>query len=116
MTILQSGNVGIATSTPNSTFSANGSFSTRYRATSTVGTLLATDQVVEITTGTFAVTLPTAVGIAGRRYDIKNSGTGVTTLNTTSSQTIDGNASGVLTLNQYDSLTIISNGANWLLF
>ena len=60
-----------------------------------------------------SVTLPTAVGISGMRYDIKRSGTGTVTVNTTSSQTIDGLSSIVIS-SQYASLTVVSNGSNWI--
>jgi hypothetical protein len=80
-------------------------------------TLTITDYTVDCTSGTFTLTLPTAVGTSGygQVYNLKNSGTGVITIATTSSQTIDGNASGTLTLNQYDSLTVQSNNANWII-
>ena len=86
-----------------------------YLSITGVITLDATHGIVNATANTFAITLPTAVGIAGRRYVIKNSGTGVITLNTTSAQTIDGSASGVLTLAQYAKYTVVSNGANWII-
>lgn len=85
-----------------------------YRGISALYTLDGSDELVNCTTGTFAVTLPTAVGFTGQ-YIIKNSGTGVITLNTTSSQTIDGVASGLQTLNQYDAITLRSDGANWII-
>jgi hypothetical protein len=78
-------------------------------------TLGSFDGTVDCTANSFTVTLPTAVGAKGRVYNIKNSGNGVITIATTSSQTIDGNASGVLKLVQYDNLTVQSNGANWLI-
>jgi len=81
----------------------------------TTYTFTATDYCVDVTSGSSAVTLPTAVSIAGRVYILKNSGTGTVPINTTSSQTIDGVASGVLTLIQLDSLTVMSNGANWII-
>jgi hypothetical protein len=59
--------------------------------------------------------LPSAVGLTGIVYNVKNSGTGTITIATTSSQTIDANASGALTLIQYENLTIQSNGANWII-
>jgi len=86
-----------------------------YTSKTAAYTLTAYDSTVNCTTNTFAVTLPTAVTNTGKTYVIKNSGTGVITINTTSSQTIDGNASGALTLNQYESLTVQSNGANWII-
>jgi hypothetical protein len=75
----------------------------------------ATDYCINCTTGTYSVTLPTASGIAGQEFVIKNSGTGVITIATTYSQTIDANASGSLTLNQYDSISVMSDGANWII-
>ena len=91
------------------------SFTTQYTAISGATTLGTSHHTVNCTSGTFVVTLPTAVSIAGREYVIKNSGAGVITLNTTSSQTIDGNASGVLTLIALASYTVKSDGANWII-
>jgi hypothetical protein len=79
-------------------------------------TLTTTDYLVNCTSGTFTLTLPTAVGVAGQVYQLKNSGAGVITLNTTSSQTIDGNASGTLTATTGQSYSVMSNGTNWLIF
>lgn len=72
-----------------------------------------TDHIINATSGTFTVTLPTAVSDTGREFVLKNSGTGVLTIATTSSQTIDGSTT--RTLNQYDSLTVVSDGANWII-
>jgi hypothetical protein len=71
------------------------------------------DYQIECTANSFTVTLPTAVGVTGKVYSIKNSGTGVITLATTSSQTIDGSLTQTLT--QYDNLVVFSNGANWII-
>lgn len=92
-----------------------GATSMAYVAKTSGYTLTASDGTVECTSGTFTLTLPTAVGCTGRIYNMKNSGSGVITLNTTSSQTIDGNASGTLTLNQYENLIVQSNNANWII-
>lgn len=78
-------------------------------------TLTAYDGTVECTANSFTLTLPTAVGAIGRVYNLKNSGNGIITIATTSSQTIDGNASGVLKLSQYDNLTVQSTGAAWII-
>ena len=86
-----------------------------YRAVTGTDTVLAGDYTVDATSGTFTLTLLTAVGRQGKIYNLKNSGTGVITLATTSSQTIDGNASGTLTLTQYENLQVQSNGANWII-
>jgi len=76
--------------------------------------IAATDYTIDCTSGTFTVTLETAT-TAGQIHNIKNSGTGIITVATTSSQTIDGGASGSITLAQYDNLTVQSNGANWII-
>lgn len=75
--------------------------------------ILTTDLAVNATSGTFTATLPTAVGLTGRVFQIKNSGTGTVTVATTSSQTIDGAAT--VDLAQYENLTVQSNNANWII-
>jgi len=67
------------------------------------------------TTGNITITLPTAVGIAGREFCIKKIDSDATTLTlaTTSSQTIDGSAPGTYTT-QWTVINIISDGANWI--
>jgi hypothetical protein len=57
------------------------------------------------------VTLPTAVGAAGRVYVVKSIGNGVVTVATTGGQTIDGNSS--VGLGLYQSIAVQSDGANW---
>lgn len=84
-----------------------------YVAVSTTYTILATDYQIECTTGTFNVTLPTAVGIAGQTYSIKNTGTGTITIDTTSSQTIDGNLT--QTIAQWENIVVMSNGTGWII-
>jgi len=69
------------------------------------------DYLVNATSGTFTITLPTSVGISGKQYIIKNSGNGVITINTTSSQTIDGDLT--ISLTQNDTVEVISDGSNW---
>jgi hypothetical protein len=60
---------------------------------------------------TITITLPTAISNTNS-YVIKNVGTGTITINTTSSQTIDGSLTALIKL-QYLSLTLISDDANW---
>jgi hypothetical protein len=105
--------LGIGTTTPNSTLQVLGSLSTSTRLFSTSTTATATDQVL-LFTGSSAttLTLPTAVGITGRAYLVKNTSTGVLTIATTSSQTIDAAASWTLD-QQNQSVQLISNGTNW---
>jgi hypothetical protein len=78
-------------------------------------TLTTLDYLVNATSGTFDLTLPTAVGVTGQVYVLKNSGTGIITIKTTSSELIDGVASGVLTLVQYDSLKVMSTNSGWII-
>lgn len=84
-----------------------------YREVTSTATISSVDYQIECTSGTFNVTLPTAVGETGRVYSIKNSGTGTITVDTTSSQTIDGSLT--QTLAQYDNIQVMSNGANWII-
>jgi len=109
--------VGIGTTSPNSTLDVRGSISTNYRTFTTSSTAAITDNVLVFTGSSAAtLTLPSAASISGRTYLIKNASlTGpipVLTIATTSSQTIDGLTS--WTLNAlYQTITVVSNGSNW---
>lgn len=83
---------------------------------STTYSILPSDYMVkgDTTSAAFTVTLPTAVGVSGKAYIIKNVGTKVLSLATTSAQTIDGATTYGLRL-QYTSVTIVSDGSNWLI-
>ena len=85
----------------------------RYVAKTSAYTLTAADEVVDCTSGTFTVTLPSAAGVAGRMFTVKNSGTGVITIGRTSSQTIDGVNANVV-LGGKGSFTVLSTGAAWI--
>lgn len=74
---------------------------------------MTTDCVINCTANTFTVTLPTAVGIEGQYFIIKNSGTGVITIDGDGSETIDGAGNKTLSV-QYESMTVVSDGANWI--
>ena len=90
---------------------------TNYKSVSSAYTIDVLDSFVSASGGTsFGVTLPTAVGITGKTFIIKNSmNAGVLlTVNTTGSQTIDGSLSVVLS--RYSSLHVISNGSGWEIF
>lgn len=76
----------------------------------TMGSTAAVDYVY-LVSGTTTITLPTAVSNSNL-YTIKNVGTGVVTVNTTSSQTIDGSLTITMPL-QYTSVDIESDTANW---
>lgn len=97
------------------TFIFSDSIATPYVEKSALYTLTTNDFTVNCVSGTFSLTLPTAVGCTGRIYNMKNVGTGIITIATTSSQTIDGTATGILTLIQWDNLMVQSDGANWII-
>jgi len=69
----------------------------------------------DATSGAFTLTLPTAVGISGRRIIFKkiDSSVNAVTLDGNGSETIDGDLTTGLNF-QNQSSTIISNGANWI--
>lgn len=115
LSVLVNAQVGVGTTSPNSTLDVRGSMSNSLRAFTAATSASITDYHL-IFTGTSAatLTLPDASSITGRAYVIKNasSNASVLTIATTSSQTIDGLTSWSLSQTN-KSLTIISNGANW---
>jgi len=88
-----------------------GSFA--YAAKTATYTITVNDYQIECTANSFTVTLPTASGISGQVFSIKNSGTGTITVATTSSQTIDGSLT--QTLAQRDNIVVMSNGTGWII-
>jgi hypothetical protein len=84
-----------------------------YQTKSAIYTALDTDGTIECTANTFTVTLYTAVGNLDRQIIIKNTGTGIITIDGNAAETIDG----VLTqvLGRYVSMTLRSNGTNWVI-
>jgi hypothetical protein len=92
------------------TITASGKSINTVSINTNAGSASSTDYVY-LASGTINITLPTAVGNQNL-YTIKNVGTGVITVDTTSSQTIDGSLTAPIRV-QYLSLTIISDGANW---
>ena len=106
---------GIGTTSPNSTLDVRGSLSTAV-TTFTGNTTAGSSDNMLVFTGTSAatLTLPTAVGITGRIYWIKNASSNSSTLTiaTTSSQSIDGLSSWTLA-QAYKALRLVSNGTNW---
>ncbi len=69
------------------------------------------DDGIILCTGTFTVTLPTAVGISGKIYHVKNVSTGLITLEGDSTETIDGDLNQPVA--QYENLMVASDGTNW---
>ena len=84
-----------------------------YVAVTATYAILPADCVVDCTSGTFTATLPTAVGVTGKEFMVKNSGAGTITVATTGGQTIDGAAT--TTSGAGVSRTFVSTGANWIL-
>lgn len=89
------------------------SLSLNYVAKTSTYNIATNDYTIDCTSGTFTVTLPTAVGVVGKIYNIKNSGAGTITIATTSSQTIDGVTTKTISV-QYTNIQVQSNGANWI--
>jgi hypothetical protein len=84
-----------------------------YRAITSARTLDNTDYSIEATSGTFNVTIPTAIGIAGRTFEIINTGAGVITVISVVAQTFNGASS--IVINGGHGVTIRSNGANYII-
>ena len=106
--------IGSTSTVPNSTLQVGGSVGMNYIAKTANYTVTGTDYLIDCTSNTFTVILPTAVGITGRVYIIKNNGTGVITLATTSSQTIDGFTTKIMNT-QYSGYQVMSNGTNYII-
>jgi len=106
------GKLGVGATAPTSSLEVAGSLATKTTASATGATLDATHCVRILTATGQTDTLPTAVGIQGRRYTIKLSASGSATVATTSSQTIDGSTTYSLSA-QYKYVTVISDNANW---
>jgi len=84
----------------------------KYTSVSGTYTIALTDCVVDCTANTFTVTLPTAVGIQGQIFIVKNSGTGVVTVAAAGGEFIDGAATQLLVV-QYQSISMISTNTGW---
>lgn len=116
------GNVGIATTAPHSTLHVNGSLALKRTATSGNYTILSTDYYIGVTNTAAprTISLPSAAGITGRVYVIKDESGGASlstpiTIIPSGSQTIDGSAA--ITINStYGKLSLISDGNNWFTF
>jgi DUF4097 and DUF4098 domain-containing protein YvlB len=120
----QSGQVSLAgnnTWTGTNTYSGNvqmnASVGYKYTAVSAGTTLDGThhDVNVDATAGAVTITLPTAVGITGRRYWIRklDSSANAVVVDGDGSETINGALTYSLT-SQYATVEVESNGANWM--
>lgn len=82
-----------------------------FSSTTTAASTALTDYIY-IGTGTNTLTLPTAASNTNA-YGVKNNGTGVISVATTASQTIDGNTSLQLSPGQF--VTLYSTNTNWII-
>ena len=83
------------------------------RSITTSQTALANDETI-ICLSALTITLPTAVGIAGKTYYIKSRTTGTITIASTGGQLFDDDASITITTKN-ESYTLQSDGANWII-
>lgn len=81
--------------------------------TVTVPYAIGSDDYTVVCGTAITVTLPNAVGIPGRIYNIKNTSIGTVTVATTSSQTIDGNITRLISTTN-ELITVQSNNENWI--
>ncbi len=79
----------------------------------TIGNVGNCHSLIEVTANSPTITLPTAVGLVGYSFTVKNTGSGTAVLATTSAQKIDGASTQSIT--QYQSLMVVSNGTNWII-
>lgn len=85
-----------------------------YAAKTANYTVTATDDVIDCTANSFTVSLPTAVGITGKKYSVKNSAAGQNIIvDPSGAETIDGGAT--YTILFRESITVCSTGANWII-
>jgi len=84
-----------------------------YTAKTANYTILTTDTVINCTANSFTLTFPTAVGISGKMFVVKNVGAGIITLAGNGGQTFDGVASPTIPTNT--AFILFSDGANWII-
>jgi hypothetical protein len=75
-------------------------------------TATTSDYMIDVTGGTFNVTLPSAVGKQGRLLVVKNNGGGAVTVQPVLGQNIDDKP--FVVLGETNSIQLASNGSNWV--
>jgi len=106
--------IGVNTSTPNSTLDIQGSLGYKVTPITAATTLNQTHNVVLCNTGPYTVTLPAAASNAGKVYYIKNidAQSDIITIDGNASETIDGITTYLLNVRNH-ALRIICDGTNW---
>ena len=84
-----------------------------YAAKTGAYTATSADHTLNVTSGTFTLDLPAASTVTGQSLRVRNSGTGVVTLDGNSSETVDGVATFPLGSGSYVEIT--STGSAWIL-
>ncbi|MEY5049805.1 MAG: hypothetical protein RLZZ175_3164 [Bacteroidota bacterium] len=114
VTIDNTGNVGVGTSSPISGLDIQTSMGLKVTTITAATTLNNTHNVVLCNTGPYTVTLPAAASNTGRTYYIKNIDTDGDdiTIDGNGSETIDGSATYVLDT-YLRNVKLISNGTSW---
>lgn len=84
-----------------------------YAAKTSAYTATVSDHTLNVTSGTFTLDLPAASTCTGQSLKVRNSGSGVVTLDGNSSETVDGVATFPLGSGSYVEIT--STGSAWIL-
>jgi len=69
------------------------------------------DYFINCTSGTFTISLPNALDLSGKVYEIKNSGTGIITVDGDGLETVDGEETQYIY--EDESFTLICDGSGW---
>jgi hypothetical protein len=90
---------------------ATGQYNNVVRNITVSDSIVMTDSII-FASNTITLTMPTAVGISGRTFTVKNKGVGMITLTGVNAETIDSYST--MTLSEPNtSIDIISDGSNW---